>query len=65
MSLTGQNSEVTNNNLPAKQVGPRKRIGVPSDMSRVVVFLSAKVSVYITGVVLPVDGGVLGLCRFL
>ena len=38
----------------------RKRIGEPSDMAGAAIFLSAKVSAYITGVVLPVDGGIAG-----
>ena len=39
---------------------PRRRIGVPSDMAGAAIFLSAKASAYITGVVLPVDGGITG-----
>ena len=39
---------------------PRKRIGVPSDMAGAAIFLSSKASGYITGVVLPVDGGITG-----
>ena len=60
MSLTGQNSGVIINILPAKQEGPRKRIGEPSDMAGTAIFLSAKASAYITGVALPVDGGITG-----
>ena len=36
---------------------PRKRIGVPEDMAGAAIFLSSKASAYITGIVLPVDGG--------
>jgi len=42
------------------QMVPRKRIGEPSDMAGAAIFLSAKASAYITGVVLPVDGGITG-----
>ena len=36
---------------------PRKRIGLPEDMAGAAIFLSSKASAYITGIVLPVDGG--------
>jgi NAD(P)-dependent dehydrogenase (short-subunit alcohol dehydrogenase family) len=39
---------------------PRKRIGEPSDMAGAAIFLSSKASSFITGVVLPVDGGITG-----
>lgn len=39
---------------------PRKRIGEPSDMAGAAIFLAAKASSFITGVVLPVDGGITG-----
>jgi len=36
---------------------PRGRIGEPSDMAGVTLFLASKASAYITGTVIPVDGG--------
>jgi len=39
---------------------PRKRIGEPADMAGTAIFLSSKASSFITGVVLPVDGGITG-----
>ncbi len=36
---------------------PRKRIGKPEDMAGASIFLSAKASAYVTGIVMPVDGG--------
>ena len=42
------------------QMVPRKRIGVPEDMAGAANFLSAKASAYVTGLVLPVDGGITG-----
>lgn len=42
-----------------KQI-PRKRIGVPTDMAGAAIFLSSKAASYVTGIVLPVDGGLTG-----
>jgi NAD(P)-dependent dehydrogenase (short-subunit alcohol dehydrogenase family) len=39
---------------------PRKRIGEPSDMAGAAIFLSSRASSFITGIVLPVDGGITG-----
>ncbi len=39
---------------------PLKRIGEPADIANAVVFLSSAAASWITGVVLPVDGGVTG-----
>ncbi len=39
---------------------PLGRIGEPADVARAIVFLSSDAASWITGVVLPVDGGVLG-----
>lgn len=36
---------------------PRKRLGVPDDLKNAVMFLCAKESNYINGIVLPLDGG--------
>ena len=37
---------------------PLGRIGAPEDMAGIAVFLAARASSYITGAVIPVDGGV-------
>ena len=37
---------------------PMKRIGQPSDMAGTAIFLSSPAASYITGVILPVDGGI-------
>ncbi len=39
---------------------PLKRIGKPDDMAGVAIYLSSKASSYVTGVVIPVDGGIIG-----
>ncbi len=37
---------------------PMKRIGAPEDMAGVAIYLAARASSYVTGVILPVDGGI-------
>jgi NAD(P)-dependent dehydrogenase (short-subunit alcohol dehydrogenase family) len=37
---------------------PLKRIGRPDDMAGVAVFLSSRAGAYLTGTVIPVDGGI-------
>ncbi len=44
------------------QTIPRKRIGEPDDMAGTAIFLSSKASSYITGITIPVDGGMTS-CR--
>ena len=39
---------------------PLQRIGEPEDVARAIVFLASEAAAWITGVVLPVDGGVTG-----
>lgn len=39
---------------------PRKRIGEPEDMAGAAIYLASKASSYVTGVVIPVDGGITG-----
>ncbi len=43
-----------------RQGVPLKRIGEPRDMAGVAIYLSSKASSYVTGVVIPVDGGLTG-----
>jgi NAD(P)-dependent dehydrogenase (short-subunit alcohol dehydrogenase family) len=37
---------------------PLKRIGVPEDMAGVVIYLASRAGAYVTGAVIPVDGGI-------
>ena len=41
-----------------RATNPLGRIGEPSDMAGTAIFLASKASAYITGVVIPVDGGI-------
>lgn len=43
-----------------RQGVPLKRIGEAGDMAGAAIYLSSKASSYVTGVVLPVDGGIIG-----
>ena len=40
---------------------PMQRIGQPDDMAGVAIYLASRASSYVTGVVIPVDGGMSGL----
>ena len=37
---------------------PRGRIGTPEDMAGTVLFLCSRAGAYLTGTVIPVDGGI-------
>lgn len=37
---------------------PLRRIGRPDDMAGVAVYLSSRAGAYVTGAVIPVDGGI-------
>jgi len=39
---------------------PLKRIGEPGDMAGAAIYLSSKAASYVTGVIIPVDGGIVG-----
>lgn len=41
-----------------EQACPMRRIGVPSDLAGVAIYLSSRAGAYVNGVVLPVDGGI-------
>ena len=43
-----------------RQGVPLKRIGEAGDMAGAAIYLSSKASSYVTGVVIPVDGGIIG-----
>jgi NAD(P)-dependent dehydrogenase (short-subunit alcohol dehydrogenase family) len=40
------------------QMNPRKRIGRPEDMAGVAIYLSSMAGAYVTGITIPVDGGI-------
>ena len=44
---------------------PLARIGEPEDMAGVAIFLASRAANYVTGVVIPVDGGITGCTRTL
>jgi NAD(P)-dependent dehydrogenase (short-subunit alcohol dehydrogenase family) len=39
------------------KTNPRKRIGTPEDMAGVAIYLASRAGAYVTGAVIPVDGG--------
>jgi NAD(P)-dependent dehydrogenase (short-subunit alcohol dehydrogenase family) len=43
------------------KTNPLGRIGQPDDMAGVAIYLASRASAYVTGVVIPVDGGISGL----
>jgi len=44
---------------------PLKRIGEPHDMAGTAIYLASRASSYVTAVVIPVDGGIIGAARTL
>lgn len=61
--LTTMNADIQNDEVRSPQIYsriPAGRWGTPEDIAGTVVFLSSAASNYVTGVVIPVDGGVLG-----
>jgi NAD(P)-dependent dehydrogenase (short-subunit alcohol dehydrogenase family) len=44
-----------------KESNPMRRIGQPDDMAGVAIYLASRAGSYVTGVVIPVDGGISGL----
>ncbi|MGE7767581.1 SDR family NAD(P)-dependent oxidoreductase [Peribacillus sp. NPDC096540] len=61
--LTTMNTDLMNDPVRGAQVEariPAKRWGTPEDVAGVALFLAAPASDYVTGTLIPVDGGVLG-----
>ena len=48
-----------------RQGVPLKRIGEPADMAGTAIYLASKAGAYVSGVVIPVDGGIIGASRTL
>jgi NAD(P)-dependent dehydrogenase (short-subunit alcohol dehydrogenase family) len=44
----------------AEAMHPLKRLGTPEDVARAIVFLASDAASWMTGVILPVDGGMIG-----
>ncbi len=42
----------------AEKSNPRRRIGTPEDVAGAVIFLASRAGAYLTGAVIPVDGGI-------
>ena len=40
------------------ELSPRGRIGTPEDMAGVAIYLASRAGAYISGTVIPVDGGI-------
>lgn len=60
--LTTMNDDIKNDEVRSPQIDsriPAGRWGTPEDVMGTAVFLSSAASDYITGVIIPVDGGVL------
>lgn len=60
---TQMNNDLMNDPVRAPQVVariPAQRWGTAEDVAKVVLFLSSELSDYVTGTIIPVDGGVLG-----
>jgi NAD(P)-dependent dehydrogenase (short-subunit alcohol dehydrogenase family) len=52
-------AETLRNSGPAiAERAPLRRIGRPDDMAGVVVYLTSRAGAYVTGAVIPVDGGI-------
>ncbi|GIN23068.1 SDR family NAD(P)-dependent oxidoreductase [Siminovitchia fordii] len=61
--LTTMNTDLMNDPVRSPQIEariPAKRWGTPEDVAGVAMFLASPASDYVTGTLIPVDGGVLG-----
>ncbi|WP_353949449.1 SDR family oxidoreductase [Sporolactobacillus sp. Y61] len=61
--LTTMNTDLMKDSVRSTQVAeriPAKRWGTPEDVAGVALFLASPASNYVTGTIIPVDGGVLG-----